>query len=353
MRPDRIDKVGPPQPVLRSFPVLQGLVLLVAMVVLVVLAGREMSTPGQRIVDRLPDARAQGSVLAARPVEAPPVELTAPPPAVPHPVEEVPWDEAPLFDPDLPEGPRRLANRATRYTAPPPGGRFQYEAVTAARSGNCPQALDAVDAGVEVSVDHATLYRGAWLCFGETHARALELAESESWEEFAYELEHFEGPPEAMRDASEADAGRAALPRWYQPAVGGIEFRLDRFQANPTMRVVVDDVFGAPTIADHLAKDLHMEALAAVGLSRVPPSERTPSQISSWARRVFYTAWTLRGRPGQYVDAHRSELVPELFRLLDEATSAPEGESWDVPEVVLEARAVGEGRAPAPTGGSH
>ncbi|MEM6929552.1 MAG: hypothetical protein AAF602_21610, partial [Myxococcota bacterium] len=111
---------------------------------------------------------------------------------------------------------------------------------------------------------------------------------------------------------------------------------------------VLNDLFGEATIADHLAKDVHMEALAAVGLSRVPPDDRTPALIDAWARRVYFTAWALRNRPGRSIDGHRKELMPDLRALLDEASLVPEDTKWAVPKVVTQARAVGEGNAPPP-----
>lgn len=255
----------------------------------------------------------------------------------------------PLFDPDLPAAPRRLPLKPQRYTQPPPGGPLQYEAVSAARRRDCPTAMAAVQEGMrDVSIDYATLYRGTWLCFNEAHQRKLEQDESPTWGDFVYQLVHFEGAPEAMAAASDRDPTRRRYPRWFRDPVGGIEYRLKQYAEDEQMVDVLDDLIGNASIADHLAKDVHLEALAAVGLSRVPPAERTPAQIDSWARRVYFTAWALRNRPGRLLDAHRKELVLELRELLDDATSSPEGTSWPVPKVVAQARLVGEGHAPAP-----
>ncbi len=263
--------------------------------------------------------------------------------------EAEPEPALPLFNPDLPPAPRRLPTRPQRYTQPPPGGPLQYEAVSAARRRDCPAASAAVQKGMrDVSIDHATLYRGAWLCFNEAHQRKLEQDESPTWDDFAYKLEHFEGTPEAMKQASDEDPKRRQFPRWYRDPVGGIEYRIKQFTEDEQMVDVLHDLFGEATIADHLAKDVHMEALAAVGLSRVPPAERTPALIDAWARRVYFTSWALRNRPGRSLDAHRQELVPTLRGLLDEATSSPEGKRWPVPKVIAQARAVGEGNAPPP-----
>lgn len=258
--------------------------------------------------------------------------------------------DQPLFDPDLPPGPRRLPTRPQRYTHPP-GGPLQYEAVLAARTRDCPSAMAAIREGmVQVSVDHATLYRGAWLCFNEAHQRKLEQDESPTWDHFVYVLEHFEGAHEDMEAAAEADPGLRDYPRWYRPPVGGIEHRLVQYTYDEQLVDVVHDLFGEATIADHLAKDVHLEALAALGLSRVRPEERTPALVDAWARRVYVTAWALTHRPGRSIGSHRQELLPVLRRLLDAATASPGGKDWPVPEVVLRARAVGEGNAPEPRG---
>jgi len=253
-----------------------------------------------------------------------------------------------VFNPDLPPAPRRLPVRPTRYTQPPPGGPLQFKSVNAYRRRDCPTAMEAVREGMEVSIDHATLYRGTWLCFNEAHQRRLEQAESQSWADFAYQLEHFEGTPEAMAEATRTDANRRRYPRWYRDPVGGIEYRLKHFTEDEEMVDVLYDLFGEETVADHLAKDVHMEALAAYGLSRIPPEERTPALIDAWARRVHITAWALKNRPGRSLDAHRKELMPELRGLLEQATSPPEGTRWRVPPQVIQARKVGEGNAPPP-----
>lgn len=246
-----------------------------------------------------------------------------------------------LFDPSLPPSPRRLPVRPLRYTQAPPGGRFQYEAVAAARRRDCPTALVEAKKGLEVSIDHATLFRGIWLCFNEAHQRQLEQATAYSFADFAFLLEHFEGSPEAMDKALDRDPALRKVPRWYRAPVGGIEFRLRHFIEDEMLVDMVGDIFGEPTITDHLAKDVHLEAQAAVGLARVPVEDRTPALIDTWARRVYTTALALRLRPGRYLDAHRPELIPLLRDLLDVATvDAP-----DVPAVVLHARRVGEGEA--------
>ncbi|MBX2803864.1 MAG: protein phosphatase 2C domain-containing protein [Myxococcales bacterium] len=261
--------------------------------------------------------------------------------------------EKPLFQPELPPPPRRLPHRPTQYTQPPPGGQIQFQAVNAARRRDCPMAMDAVQLGMRtVSPDHATLYKGAWLCFNEAHQRKLEQTVAMGWVEFQYQLPHFEGTPEEKQSAVENNSELGRLPAWYRPAVGGLEYRLEMFTADEEMEEVLADLFSEQHVADHLAKDVHMEAFAAEGLSRIPPKERTPSIVDAWARRVFVTAWALQNRPGRLLDKHRKELMPVLRGLLDQASSnrlGPNGELWKVPAVVVQAKEVAEGNRPPPT----
>ena len=322
-------QIPSPQPVLRSHPILQALTLCVAFTVVACLAVRDLMTEMGSEVD-VP-------IVEDSPLRSSAVEVDRP---VTESVSE--WLASPVspfvFDPNLPHGPKRWWERPSRYTAPPPGGTHQYEAVTAARRRDCAGAMVAVERGMEVSIDHAALYRGVWMCFNEAHQRRLEQSRAADWAELVPLLEHFEGPSGVLEQASATHE----LPRWYLEAVDGIEYRLDRFQSDERLRDIVDDLFQPAVIADHLAKDIHMEALVAFGLSRVPPSQRTPELIDAWARRVFYTAWTLDGKPGTYLVKHRRSLVQELRYLLDAATSSPAEVAWEVPAVVVEARAVGE-----------
>jgi hypothetical protein len=276
-----------------------------------------------------------------------------PEPDAPDPEADVADPTLPLFKPELPKAPRRLPHRPQKFTHPPPGGPLQFQAVDASRRRDCPAALAAVQKGMrEVSIDHATLYKGAWFCFNEAYQRRLEQAEAVTWDDFTYQLPHFEGPPETKAAAIRENKDLEKLPSWYRPAVGGLGYRLEQFSADPQMDEVLVDLFGEPTIADHLAKDLHMEALAAVGLSRIPPDDREPVMEEAWARRVYVLASALKGRPGRLLDAHRRELIPELRALLDEATTqrmGPDGDLREVPKMVLEARQVAEGNLPPPT----
>lgn len=277
------------------------------------------------------------------------------PPEAPPVLEE----ERPLFAPVLPETPRRLPHRPLRYTQPPPGGPTQWEAVQYARAHDCERALDAVAKGMGLSVDHATLYSQAWFCFNEIDQRPLIEARVERWEDFTFLLPHFEGAPED-RQAIEDDETRK-LPHWYRPAIGGIEYRLEAFQRSTRedrLAEVIADLLGEPTVADHLAHDLLLEALAAEGLSRLDePNERV---IEWWARRVYVVTAAMNGRVGRLLETHRPEVVPLIRELLEAATTPrplpPPSEDDEappdpipVPAPVLQAREVALGLAPPPT----
>ena len=81
---------------------------------------------------------------------------------------------------------------------------------------------------------------------------------------------------------------------------------------------VLSDIVGESVVADHLVKDVLMEAEAAVGLSRV--KNPNPRVINWWARRVYVTATAMHGRIGRLIEQHRPEMVPIINALLDEAT---------------------------------
>jgi protein phosphatase len=226
-----------------------------------------------------------------------------------------------LFAPNIPEDPRRLPRRPRRYTQPPPGGEIQWKAVQSARSRNCGQALDVVRAGMGVSVDHAQLYEQAWYCFNNTHQRPLAQAEAAYWEDFSFLVHHFEGTPEE-REArlTPKDMRR---PSWHRRAVGGVEYRLEKWNGSlpeDLLADVLNDIVGESVVADHLVKDVLMEAEAAVGLSRVESPNLLV--INWWARRVYVTAWAMHGRIGRLIEQHRPEMVPVINALLEEATRA-------------------------------
>ena len=127
-----------------------------------------------------------------------------------------------LFAPEIPDPPRRLPHRPLEYTQPPPGGPAQWEAVQSARNRNCAASLEAVARGMKASIDHASLYSQSWFCFNEVHQRPLMDARVKDEREFERLLTHFEGPEEKREDLPDEIK---KFPRWYQPAVDGIEHR--------------------------------------------------------------------------------------------------------------------------------
>ena len=280
-------------------------------------------------------------------------------PEVPEPVEEPPPEEPEeqlVFAPEIPTPPRRLPHRPMRFTQPPPGGPLQWEAVQAARNHECRDAIEAVAEGMRMSVDHATLYSQAWFCFNETHQRPLAERTIRDWQDFVFLIPHLEGPPETREQ--HLDEKTLEFPEWYQPAVNGIEFRMEYWSNSDNkdkMGMVLSDLLGEPTLADHLAKDLLLEAFAAEGLSRVEnPDARV---VNWWARRVYVVSSALNGRIGRMLEAHRPELVPQLRAMLERSIKAPElteeqiaaGETpREIPSVVTQAHEVAVGLQPAP-----
>jgi len=337
----------------RLIPVIVGAGVVAFGVLGLVLVAASQLAGGDEETDEEPVAQLQvnnpGEADQAQAEPSPaPAAQQAPEPA-PEPVEE----DVPLFAPELPAAPRRLPHRPTRYTQPPPGGQVQWVSVQAARNKQCARALSEVQRGMSTSIDYAALYRGAWLCFVDTHQRPLEQASVETWEDFIYVLPHFEGAPEERRAQLEEDPTLEEVPEWYRPAIDGIEYRLERFGEstdNDRLVDVLNDQFGEPTVADQLAKDVHMVALAAAGLARVPePNERV---VNWWARRVFVATKAMHGRAGRAIERHRPELIPVIRDLLREATSPrtlDDGTVVEVPEPVLEAREVALGNQPPPT----
>lgn len=257
-----------------------------------------------------------------------------------------------LFRPEVPETPRRLPHRSTVYTQPPPGGQVQFEAVNHARNKECAKSLDAVQRGMDISIDYAQLYKQAWLCFADAHQRPLEQAHVEHWEDFRYVVPHFEGTPEDRQAALVEDEDLESLPEWYRPAVDGIEFRLERYADSTDedkLVDVLDDLLGEPTVADQLAVDLYLVAQAAEGLSRVEDPSDEVTQW--WARRVYVARRALNGRVGRVIQLHRREMIPVIRDLVSQATEPrrlASGGMSTVPEVVLLARDVGLGRVPPP-----
>lgn len=263
------------------------------------------------------------------------------------------------FKPAIPAAPRRLPHRAVEYTQPPPGGAVQWNAVQAARTRNCPKALETVREGMRQSVDYAQLYTQAWSCFNDTHAVPLAASEARTWEDFAFIAHHFEGSPE-QRAQLETEAAKQ-LPLWARPAVGGVEYRIEAWAGSNEHDLLIEsmaDLLGEPKVADDLARDLLLEAYAAAGLSQVEaPNERV---IDWWARRVYVLTKAMHGRAGRVVEQHRPDVVHTLRALLLQATTpkvvdptavvaSPDGANANdgLPEQVALAQAVALG-APMP-----
>lgn len=277
---------------------------------------------------RLADVAKADGAPALPPVEALPLEVTEPSPV--------------LFDPDVPKAPRRVPVRPRHFTHPPPGGPLQYEAVTAARRRDCSAAMAAVQKGMEISVDHATLFRGAWLCFDEAHQRKLAQGQSNDWDDFASrQLEHFEGAVELWDNAAWANPELLRSPHYLRSPLGGIEYRMWQYVRDEQMADIVHDLIGAEKVADTLAADLYLESEAALGFARLHPDDQTSEVVEAWARRVFILGWALRRRPGRMIDEHRPEMLAHLRDALDEASLPRDGRS--VPRQVREARKLGGG----------
>jgi len=332
-----------------------------AKIIPIVLAGGMLAVGGIGVLLFL--TASTGDETVADPVDENPasVKVESPTPAnvdpglpTPQPTDVEPEVEVrPLFRPEVPEAPRRLPHRSTRYTQPPPGGQVQFEAVNHARNKECAKSLDVVQNGMDISIDYAQLYKQAWLCFADAHQRPLEQSNVEEWEDFRYVVPFFEGEPEDRKAALADDESLKVLPEWYRPAVDGIEFRLERYAKSDDKDKMVDvlnDQLGEPTVADQLAIDLLLVAQAAEGLSRVEDPSDEVAQW--WARRVYVATEALNGRVGRVIERHRHEIIPEIRRLLKDASEPREledGTRTSVPEVVTRARNVGLGKEPPPT----
>jgi PPM family protein phosphatase len=255
-----------------------------------------------------------------------------------------------LLKPVLPVPTRRLPSRPSSCTQAPPGGPDTQIAIDRARRDLCAESLVAVQSGMKKSIDHCGLYKSAWLCFNEVHQMKLEAVESDTWGDLVLHLPHFNGTREA-REAQYAKPEHRGLPHWYIPAADGVEFRLEAWTLDQQMQEVVADLFGSPTVADQLAKDLHLEALTAAGLACQPPRERTRAMEDAWARRVYVLARSLHGQPGALIDAHRSQLMVVLRELLEDSVSDyvdDRGNLYRIPGQVRDAYEVGVGNRPPP-----
>jgi PPM family protein phosphatase len=257
--------------------------------------------------------------------------------------------DAPLFAPKVPPGPRRLPHGSGSHMQAPPGGTLQNEAMNAVKRKDCPRAMLAIQRGMrEVSPDHAVLYRTVWMCFTDAHQRPLMSAEAATFDDFQLLLPHFEGAPEVRRNPTSEQLQK--MPVWGRPALDGIEFRLEQWSDDPEMHEVVSGLFGEPQLADTVAIDLQLIAIAADGLSRVPLLQRNARVEEAWSRRVYVLSRALSGLPGRMLGQHRRDTLDIVRQLLESSTTPRDPgtgeEPWPVPQLVLDAKAAGEGLRP-------
>jgi len=237
--------------------------------------------------------------------------VPAPPPA---PVEAPAW-----WAPEIPPPPERGPWRPSVFTAPPPRSASGVAATLASKSHQCAQAVEEVARGLASSVDHASLYDGAWDCFARDMQAPVLASRLTSLPDLTALLPLLQGDP-AVRPASPTDA---AVAEWARPAVDGIEFRLERFGTSTSVdrfAEVMLDRRGPGAVADELGTDLLMEAQLARALAR--SAGRHPEAEGWWARRVFVVARALQGPVGALVAAQRPDLHSAIQSTLGEATAA-------------------------------
>jgi hypothetical protein len=271
-------------------------------------------------------------VGAALHLQPEPPERTAPVPAAVKareaPVE--PPTAAPsnaLFDPKPNPPIRRLPSRPSVCTMAPPPGRWTMRAVLAARSDDCAEALVAVSQAMDVSPDHCPLYKDAWKCFlGETEI--LRRSRAETFEDFVALLPHFEG---------------RERPGIRGPALDGLEFALEAWEADPELRTQLGGLFGTPTVADHLTMMLELEVAAAEGLARAAEDDPRPEIVGAWARRVYVLARALSGPVGVLMNQHRPKAFEDVRDRLEAIREGRVGPVPPPPEV-MQALAAGEAR---------
>ncbi len=235
-----------------------------------------------------------------------------------------------FFKPAVPAAPVRTPVAPQRYSENAPRGPAQATAIRQARSKECREAMQTVDSAMERSVDHAVLYRTAWICFNENDQLTLSQANATTFREFQALEPHFRGTAVKAGTPVMASADGSVAPgftwTWGQPAQGGIEYRLERFLADRELRGFQDvmfDMVGEPTVADQLGVDLLLEATAAAAASRSDANE--PALIDMWARRVYYDTAAMNGALGSLIREYRPELAEVIDNLLFEATGGDAG----------------------------
>jgi protein phosphatase len=269
-------------------------------------------------------------------------------PDEPAPVAPEPEEPEPLLVLSPPESPRRLPHRAKRYNQSPPKSAQMFRVVQAARDRKCAESLTAMQEAMDVSSDNAKLYSQVWYCFNDAHSKPLDGRSLADPASFAELEQHFRGWPAPGEDTIQWTPEDKKVPLWFRQAPGGLEHRLEFWaesNEDDLMREVMTDLKGEATVTDDLARDIWMEAAAAVALSKVEDPDDATTE--AWARRVYVTARALGGRTGRLLKTHRPELVPKLEEMLAEATTVPEDAK--LPGDVEKALAVGRGEEESPT----
>jgi serine/threonine protein phosphatase PrpC len=242
-----------------------------------------------------------------------------------------------FFKPSTPQAPQRNPVQPQRYSENAPRGPAQATAIRQARNKECPAAMHTVDAAMERSVDHAVLYRTAWICFNENDQYPLTQANVATFREFQSLETHFRGAAVRAQPSALVSMGAAALGStspgtssyvwtWADPAAGGIEYRLERFMADRELRGFQDvmfDMLGEASIADQLGVDLLLECTAAAAASRNDAPDN--ALIDMWARRVYYATAAMNGAVGELIRTHRPDLTEVITNLLFEATGGDAG----------------------------
>jgi protein phosphatase len=262
-----------------------------------------------------------------------------------------------FFAPEVPAAPKRLPHTAIRFNRPAPRGPEQAEAVRAGRDKDCRKTADVVTGAISRSLDYASLYRIAWLCFEDAHQAPLRNGEAADVEAFYGMLPHFQGewaPPAA--DAAPDGGSIVAAMRYDAPAQGGIEYRLQMFEQDVRengFQAVMLDLLGEGIVTDHLGLDILLEATAAAAFSRLDDPDQLAEAV--WARRVYVAASAMEGPVGDLIRTERPDLATVIDTLVFESTGGDDGKLAmqggelppDTPHIVIEAYAKALGR-PAP-----
>lgn len=254
------------------------------------------------------------------------------------------------FAPDIPPLPPFQPHRPTEYTRKPPGGTVQFNAVQAARNHECAAAQQAVAEAMLASHDYGSLYNQAWYCFTMSHSNFLASSTADTTEAFSHLIRSFQG-----------DADLA----WSDPPTDGIEYRLAAWETSTEtdlFRKVMLDILGPEKVADQLARDVQLEAEAALWLSRLP--EHDAQTASWWARRVYMGHRAMSGAVGLAIRGVYPDRATQIDSLLQAAVPPlpeppplHEGEEPPddpvevedpVPEIVREAVLLGRGEIDEP-----